>query len=145
MPLTKVKTQPVEPRSSLKNKRESTAPESSKLPSTKHSCVTSDTLDVFSKLGSLPSLLPPLPTSQRPTRAKRHPGGKTRLSPDSKKEIPKDGTVRLDDGPHWNVGRRKILDHLMFQVIPLCYHLLLKVPPQVMFILLKKPYRKAGK
>jgi hypothetical protein len=97
MPLTKVKTQPVEPKSSLKNKRESTAPESSKLPSIKRSCVTSDTVDVFSKLGSLPSLLPPLPTSQRPTRGKRHPGGKTRLSPDSKKEIPKDGTVRLDE------------------------------------------------
>ncbi|CAB3990632.1 A disintegrin and metallo ase with thrombospondin motifs adt-1-like isoform X2, partial [Paramuricea clavata] len=97
MPLTKVKTQPVEPRSSVKNKRGSTAPDSSELPSTKRSSVTSDTSDVFSKLGRLPPPLPPLPTSQRPTRAKRHPGGKTRLSPDSKKEIPKDGTVRLDE------------------------------------------------
>ena len=100
---TKVKTQPVERKSILKNKRESTAIiDSSELSpkSTRRSSGRSDTSDVPTvKRGSLPPPPPPLPTltSQRPTRGKRHSGGKTRQSTGSKKETPKDGAVGLDE------------------------------------------------
>ena len=108
MPLSNVKTKPVEPKSILKStatKRASTASDTSELPHGKRSSsIKSKTSDVRSKSvkrGSLPPPPPPpLPersTSRQSSRKKKNTRGKHRQSTNSKENPPTyDGEDKLD-------------------------------------------------